>query len=225
MPAQQKHLENRRPYKLEPGIAAQLREGGVDPRSVDVVILSHVHYDHHGDPAEYPNATLVVGRTALGVVKNGLPKELGASHQHFDPQLFDGVTATEFPGLESDLWTPLGPFPHALDLFGDGSVYVLDMPGHLPGHLNLLARIGEGKWACLCGDAYHDPRLLTGEKEIGMWQGEGGRMICIHLDKAAAEESIRRLRELRDMGQVEMIAAHDDGWMRENERRFLPNSL
>jgi glyoxylase-like metal-dependent hydrolase (beta-lactamase superfamily II) len=46
----QTHIDGRAPFQLEPGVAAQLREGGLPPDEIDVVILSHVHYDHHGDP-------------------------------------------------------------------------------------------------------------------------------------------------------------------------------
>lgn len=44
----QTHLENRAPFDLHPGVAAQLKEGGLDPGEINMVMLSHVHYDHHG---------------------------------------------------------------------------------------------------------------------------------------------------------------------------------
>jgi hypothetical protein len=31
-----------------------------------------------------------------------------------------------------------------VDYFGDGSVFIVDAPGHLFGHVNLLARVGRG---------------------------------------------------------------------------------
>ena len=95
----------------------------------------------------------------------------------------------------------------------------------VPGHVNLLCRTGEEKWVCLCGDAYHDVRLLTGEKEIGTWENDAGHTLCIHLDRASAEESIKRLRTLKDLGNVELIAAHDDGWLAENQSRMYPSHL
>lgn len=116
-------------------------------------------------------------------------------------------------------WKPFGPFPHTLDLFSDSSVYIIDTPGHLPGHLNLLCRLSPNRWICLCGDAFHDPRLLTGEKDVGTWTGDDGQVFCIHFDKEGAEESIRRLRRLeRDLG-VELVAAHDERWLERARER------
>jgi glyoxylase-like metal-dependent hydrolase (beta-lactamase superfamily II) len=221
---QQRHLETRKPFDTQPGIAAILESGGTNRQDIDAVVFSHVHYDHHGDPEDFPNAQFLVGPGSLNVLAHGLPPELG-SHQHFDPNLLPQERTGEFPPLaDENCWKPLGPFSHALDLFADGSIYVIDTPGHLPGHINLLCRIGEERWVCLCGDAYHDPRLLSGEKEIGTWEGEGGRMCCIHLDRAKAESSIERLRALQSMG-VELIAAHDDIWCEKNQAKFFPGSL
>ena len=220
----QKHLEGRAPYDLAPGVAAQLKEGGLDPGEVNLVILSHVHYDHHGDPEDFENARFAIGHGAMDVLKHGLGGI--ATHQHFVPDTLPDDRSSERSDPKGADWKPLGPFPAALDLFSDGSVYVIDTPGHLPGHVNLLCRTKD-KWICLCGDAFHDRRLLTGEKEIGMFQSPHGDMICIHLDKEAAAESIRRLREFGKAAgdQVEIIAAHEDAWWEKNKHKRFPATL
>jgi len=232
IPGQQKHLRSRVPYRLEPGVAEHLRAQGIEPTDVDVIMFSHVHYDHHGDPEDFPRATFIVGPGSLDVLAHGL-SGMG-SHQHFDPDLLPKDRTVELPPTDGSqrehreqnwTWTPLGPFPAALDLLGDESVYVINTPGHLPGHINLLCRISPDKWVCLCGDAYHDPRLLTGEKDIGTWESEEGRTLCIHLDRRGAEESIGRLRQLAKLEQVELIAAHDDGWLEKNRNRMFPSVL
>ncbi|GME34950.1 hypothetical protein V501_10582 [Neofusicoccum parvum] len=218
MTAQQKHLKSREPYQLK-GAAEQLKAGGIAPEEIDVVLLSHVHYDHHGDPEDFPHAKFLVGHGALSVLKHGLSGK--GSHQHFDPNLLPADRAEELPAPDGHVsgsrtiwqWRELGPFPAALDLLGDGSIYAIDTPGHLPGHVNLLCRTGPQSWVCLAGDAYHDQRLLTGEKEIGCWADELGELLCIHLDKDVAGESIGRLRRLAENNEVELIAAHDDGCM------------
>jgi glyoxylase-like metal-dependent hydrolase (beta-lactamase superfamily II) len=223
LPLQQKHLENRRPYKLFPGVPEALKRNGIELDSIDLIILSHVHYDHHGDPDVFSNAQFMVGPGALDVLKSGLPPELG-SHQVFKPDLLPSDRTLEFPPLSDGTWQALGPFPHSTNLLGDGALYVINMPGHLPGHINLLCCVSPEQLVCLAGDAVHDGRLLTGEREIGTWQDDEGRTCCIHLDRNKAEESILRLRRLRKMG-VEIIAAHDEEWEGSHLECFLPGHL
>lgn len=219
----QKHIEGRAPYDLAPGVTAQLKAGGLDPSDINLIMLSHVHYDHHGDPEDFRKSRFVVGHGAMHVLKHGLGGI--APHQHFEPETLPDERSSELSDPKGGDWQPLGPFPAALDLFADGSVYVIDTPGHLPGHINLLCRTKE-RWIMLCGDAFHDRRLLTGEKEIGTWEGPHGTL-CIHLDKQGAAESIRRLREFQSVvgDQVELIAAHEEIWWERNKEKVFPASL
>lgn len=119
-------------------------------------------------------------------------------------------------------WRPDESLPQTLDLFNDGSVLIVDAPGHLPGHINLLARTSEDHHIYLGGDACHDRRLLTGEKAIGEWTDAEGHICCIHADREQAEETIKRIRALETKG-IEVIFAHDVEWENEpaNKRRFL----
>ena len=50
----------------------------------------------------------------------------------------------------------------ALDWFGDGSLYILDALGHMPGHLTMMVRTTSDPPTYLieAGDAAHDPCLF-----------------------------------------------------------------
>lgn len=113
-----------------------------------------------------------------------------------------------------------------LDVFKDGSLYVVDAPGHLPGHINLLARTpnddGSTSWVYLAGDSCHDRRIIRGEKAISEWLDVHGQVCCIHADRAQANETIERIRGLEAKG-VEVILAHDIEWEEDvrNAKRFF----
>lgn len=223
---QQEHLQNRKPYTIGPGVAEVLRQEKIDASDIDAIILSHVHYDHHGDPEHFPRAKFFVGPGTLHLLEHGLPST--SSHQQFVKDLLPRDRTVEFPNLlevhSHYKWDTLGPF-FSIDFCKDGSIYVLDSPGHLPGHINLLCRVSADKWVCLCGDAYRDRRLLTGERDIAFWTGQDGSVCCIHHEPDAARQALRQLRELVGGGDVELIGAHDAQWYAANADRMFPASL
>lgn len=130
--------------------------------------------------------------------------------------------------LNSEFSESIGPFPRAYDYFGDGSMYIVDAAGHLPGHVNILARTNAtGSWIYLAGDTAHDMRLLTGERGVADFVDELGHRVCAHTDKEKAEAHIARVRELLGMPKVHVLLAHDYIWYEANKGgdAFLPGSI
>jgi glyoxylase-like metal-dependent hydrolase (beta-lactamase superfamily II) len=142
-------------------------------------------------------------------------------------ELVDGAGVKK-GGLFSDVkWQKFGPLPNVIDVFSDGSVYLVDSPGHLEGHLNLLARLAPGKFLYLAGDACHDRRIMRGELEIGTWKNMHGEECCIHVDRAATEKTIELIVGLEKMDGVEVVLAHDIEWLNEEGNRewFWPGKM
>lgn len=116
-----------------------------------------------------------------------------------------------------------------MDYFGDGSFYVIDSPGHLGGHINVLARTSaDGSWIFLGGDTCHDVRILTGEKQMFYEADATGKVIsCAHVDKDKAQEHIDRVGALMKIEKVHVLVAHDWEWYEKNKGgpAFLPGKI
>lgn len=136
-------------FRMQPnqGVAAQLRDRGLDPATIGVVVMTHLHTDHASGVSEFPQATFVVdGREwASAIGPRGVVR--GYRREQFDYG-FDW-RAVDFDAAQVDSFESFG---QSLDLFGDGSVRLLATPGHSRGHMSVLLRLRERE-ALLCGDA------------------------------------------------------------------------
>ena len=114
-------------------IAEQLAQIGLKPADIDVVGSSHMHGDHTGQAAEFPQAKLVVGKGDFELTKG--------ERDPFGPWRADGAKLELMHGAD-------------IDMFGDGSVVALNLPGHTPDHMALLVKLASGN-VLLSGDMYH----------------------------------------------------------------------
>lgn len=209
LPAGPRVVNARMGIKLtgQPDLRAALAQGGLAPDAIQHVIISHIHYDHTGDPSLLPAATFHLGGDAQPEIARLAP--------HFHDTIFAIATPPERTRyLDTAAWPPLGPFPHALDFFGDGSVYVVNAAGHVPGHMNLLARTSaDGAWIYLAGDSAHDWRVLRGEAHFAHHPTVG----CLHADPEESMRHVGRIQELLTNSRVRVLLAHDIPWYNENK--------
>lgn len=113
-------------------LAEQLAELGLKPADIDIVGISHLHGDHVGQAAEFANARLVIGK--------GDFEQTAGKDDPFGPWRGEGK--------------PVDLLTSDKDIFGDGSVVALHLPGHTPDHLALLVKLASGP-VLLTGDLYH----------------------------------------------------------------------
>jgi len=201
-------------------VVDSLAKGDLSPLDIDTVCLSHSHFDHIGDTTPFSRSEFVVGGDTRDLFVNGFWPS------NPDSPFPVNLLPTERTRFLVD-WEPIGPFPCAYNLYGDGSIYVIDAPGHLSGHINLLVRTSaDGGWIYLAGDTAHHWNLLTGESTIACGH-PGHHHSSAHQDKELAEQHIRRVRELLNIPRVRVLLAHDVPWYEENKggAAFFPGHI
>jgi glyoxylase-like metal-dependent hydrolase (beta-lactamase superfamily II) len=168
--------------------AAQVTRLGVDPDAVDYVVQTHLHFDHTGALGHFPNASVVVHE-----------RELEAARAADSPERSGYIRADyERPELKWQTWSG------ELDLFGDGSVRLIETPGHSAGHASVLLNLDETGAMLMTADA-SDNR--------DMWEGRAHPR-ALH-SKENANRSMQKLRDLAAETGARVVFGHDpDDWAR-----------
>ncbi|HEX8341061.1 MAG TPA: N-acyl homoserine lactonase family protein [Tepidisphaeraceae bacterium] len=123
---------------IRQSVVQQLRTLSLDPAQVGRVGISHYHGDHVGQAKDFPAATLMIGAGDWTALTGTPPASTAAQLAHW---VSGGGKVEQVRGDK--------------DVFGDGSVVMLDTPGHTPGHHSLLVRLkGKGD-VLLTGDLAH----------------------------------------------------------------------
>jgi glyoxylase-like metal-dependent hydrolase (beta-lactamase superfamily II) len=144
-------------------------------QSVQGVLLTHLHMDHVLGMRDVPaSAPVYVGA--------------GDAEEHslmnaFQKGVYDDALEGKGPLREIRFAPdPDGEFEGVLDLFGDGTLWAIAVPGHTPGSIAYLARTPNG------------PVLLTGDASHTAWGWEHGVEPGTFSDDAAkSAQSLARL--------------------------------
>lgn len=163
-------------------IKEQLATLGVDPASIRYVAVSHYHFDHIGQLADFPGATLLVGKNDWQVVTTD-PATYGADPKPFEAWIKGG---SKVEAVANDK-----------DVFGDGSVTMLRLPGHTPGHNGLLVRLKK------------KPVLLTGDLAHFTENYKSNGVPTFNYDRAETLASLDRFKKLADNLDATVIIQHE----------------
>lgn len=169
-------------YTPDQRVDRQIEKLGFKTEDVTHVIVSHAHFDHTGGLYLFPQAKFYIGAADLPYA--------------FWPQPAAALffRRPDIDATRSFAWNPLqGDF----DLFGDGSIRVLSMPGHTPGNSSLLVRLANRE-VLLTGDTVHLRSALSDELPMGS-----------DYNTLDAVTSIRRLRQIADSRGADVWIAHD----------------
>lgn len=175
---------------------AQLDKAGMPP--LKRVILSHSHWDHASGVLDFPEARVGVAAAELALIQK--------------PSIGPGGTWKSQISAASIQWetlafqpVPFKGFPESLDLYQDGKVVLVPMPGHTPGSVGLFVRGDSGTVYFFIGDvAWTVAALQKGKPKFWV----AGKLV-----DGDAQKTQTTLEKVRSLMQVEpglvVIPAHD----------------
>jgi N-acyl homoserine lactone hydrolase len=133
-------------FVFEQALSSHLQQLEVKPDDLDFILLSHLHWDHVSGIPDLPGVPLLINRVEYDAAKahtantgaTPLIWQLMGDNPH---ELFD-CTGPAYMGFRS-----------SYDLFGDGSLVLVPLPGHTPGNTGLFINRADGSRLFLVGDA------------------------------------------------------------------------
>jgi glyoxylase-like metal-dependent hydrolase (beta-lactamase superfamily II) len=160
-----------------------LSEVHVTPAQVKFVGISHYHGDHTGQANQFPAATLLIGKGDWDALNDS--KSAAASSAQFFTAWMSGGSKVE-------------PLAGDKDVFGDGSVIMLNTPGHTPGHHSLLVKLKTMGNVLITGDLAHFHEN---------YDTDG--VPTFNTDRASTLASLDRFKKLATNFKATVIIQHD----------------
>lgn len=168
---------------LDLTLVEQLSGLGVKPEQIGHVGISHYHFDHTGQAADFAKATLLIGKGDWDALTSPNPPAMG-NPQPLAPWISGGAKVEAVAGDK--------------DVFGDGSVVMISLPGHTEGHHGLLVRLRDSGPVLLTGDVAHFTENYASDGVPGF-----------NVDRADSLASLARFKQLAANYKAKVIIQHE----------------
>jgi glyoxylase-like metal-dependent hydrolase (beta-lactamase superfamily II) len=173
----------------EEEIGPQLRALGIGPHDVKHVVLTHLHVDHDGGLAHFPQTRILVSRGELATASGWKGRLRGYLPNRW-PAWFDPVPLDLAPD-------GYGPFSASKRLTAAGDVIAVATPGHTANHLSVVVE-DQGTTYFLAGDASYDQRLML-----------AGRIDGVSPDDEVAGATLRAISRFAASRRMIYLPTHD----------------
>jgi glyoxylase-like metal-dependent hydrolase (beta-lactamase superfamily II) len=185
------------PYKPIGSARTQMiMSGKVNPDSIKTIIISHLHWDHASGIEDFPDAEI----WTIQADYNYAIRKMGFGFSRF---MFDNDHIKwRFIHFQDK---PYENFDHSLDMFGDGSVVLVPLPGHTPSLIGMFINTKSGKRYFFINDA----SLFSDDLKVPAkaWMEK----LFVDYDKKQTEATIAKIyRLMKQYPDMVIISSHDD---------------
>ena len=190
------------PVSLRGTAASALAAIGVRPDEVRHVIVTHFHADHVGGLGEFTRARIYYHEDALAPLVAGTPFQ--QTRAAFLPSLVPADLSTRSTVIAAKDFTEdvALQFP-TYDLFSDGRLKLVVLPGHAPGQVG-LEFTSDGVRTLYCADAFWRMEQIVAGVNLPR------PVLALQWDGAAYRVTIEKLRELARRKTHRLLACHDE---------------
>ena len=162
------------------GVISQLRKIEMRSDAIRYVVNSHLHFDHAGGNQFFSKSIFLVSSKELAFAQLGENEGKG----YFAADWNHALNYQEVDG--------------ELDIFGDGKLVIVPLPGHTPGHQILVVRLSQQGTVILSGDSVplkeHYADFILPKNNV---------------DNRQARESVEKLHDLVEAQKAMLIHGHD----------------
>ena len=171
-------------------IDEQLAKMGIKPADIDYVLLTHLDCDHANGLRLVKQAKhILVSRDEMEGSRKGLTARI-----RFNSRWWKGVDLDLFDWNGTE-----GPVEKSFDLFGDGSIVLVNIPGHSAGLFAVKVKNTDGKFVLLFSDGGYARKSWEQMITSGVCQ-----------DKKLQRQSLQWIREQSILPDcIESLANHD----------------
>ncbi len=184
-------------FTLEQPLHDHLQRLGIGYGDLDFALLSHLHWDHVSGIPDIPGVSLRINRVEYDAARYGL----------FEAN--NGLVSQLMCDNPIDLFDCAGPsyegFRSSYDMFGDGSIILVPLPGHTAGNTGMFINRSNGSRVFLLGDAawVSENYVRPATMHPFIWSG-------VTSDDATARETLIQLHHYaQHHPEIPLIAMHD----------------
>jgi glyoxylase-like metal-dependent hydrolase (beta-lactamase superfamily II) len=164
----------------------------LDVPPVDFALPTHTHWDHICGLLDFPGLPVHLHRTEREWVSSGPVAPVGGVR--------DSLRDRPLVDYELD-GPPVSTFTRSHDLFGDNSVILVDLAGHTPGSIGVLAHTQRG-WVLIAGDAAWHGLQIENARQKSSYPG-----VLVDEDRDETYRTLQRLHLARHT--VRIVPTHD----------------
>ncbi|MCG8609640.1 MAG: MBL fold metallo-hydrolase [Pseudomonadales bacterium] len=179
--------------------ATQFKDNEYDWTRLNRIVPTHLHWDHASGLEDFPDIPVWVQEREYEEATHGKPPA------HLPSQFASSRIAWHFFEMSDQ---PYAGFAKSLDIYGDGSIVLVDLSGHSAGQVGIFLTVSSGKRYFFIGDTTW---TLKGVEDNASRPGFLNWMVKIDYNEAQNSSQIENIHDLKVRDdRVTIVPAHDE---------------